>query len=247
MTEICLQNNKYADAEPHARTLWEIINHKHDNNIPDDQLQSYIANGAYYLALSTRRLDEIGGIPVTKKQESGQESIILARRAAKEINTQLHEIESDKVAADMLLLADLLSYFNDVVDDDDEIPRLYDQAKGIFARVQGSLSSNMAACEGNLGRIYDRRAKRAMMTNNLDRCVANLELSLPLFRETSRICRAINRVDNADAAARDASQVKEMFRLVAIARTASGSTSSLHTSSSRSSISSSSSSSSSSS
>ena len=241
LIEICMQNNKYLDAERYAHTLWEIIN-------LHDQLQPYIADGAYYLALSTLRLDEVGGISTEKKQEAGQEAIVLARRAL-EIHTHLHGIESDKGAAGMLLLADLLSYFNEVVDDDGEIPRLYDQAKSTFARVQGTaLSSNIAACEGNLGRIYDRRAKKAMLTNNLDRCVANLELALPRFRETSRILRAINRVDQAVAAAHDAFQVEEMLRLVAIARTtpgaSAGATFSPHASSSSGSSSSSSSSSS---
>ena len=217
LIESCLKNNEFYDARLYASTLWEIINHKHDNKIPEDERQPYLANGAYFLALATLRSAMTGGIPLEEKQKAGQEAIALARRAL-EIHTQLYGPEDDDVASDLLTLADVLLFFNDDDDDDNEVLRLFEQAKAIFARVYGSSSVNVAICEGKLGVVYGNRAKRAHAVNDLDREQTNLELALSCYREAARIFRAVNRVADADQSARGADQVEEHLRQHAIAR-----------------------------
>ena len=81
LIQSCLTNKEYVDAHLYASTLYEIINHKHDNKIPDDQRQPYIVDGAYYLARATLRFAQTGGIPPEEKQKPGQETIELARKA----------------------------------------------------------------------------------------------------------------------------------------------------------------------
>ena len=142
---------------------------------------------------------------------------MLARRAL-QIDTRLHGIESSEVGDDMGLLAQVLCYFNDI-DDDEEI-RLYEQSIAIYARVQGSLSTNVAASEINLGIAYRIRAIRARDADDLDRCVANLELALSRYHQAARIYRAINSVDRANEATQYAVEVEENLRQVRILRAA---------------------------
>ena len=118
LIESCLQNREFADAILYASTLWEIINHKHDNKIPDDKRQRYIADGAYFLAYATLRSAQFGGIPPEEKQKAGQDAIALARRAL-EIHTQLAGTDCGTVANAMGVLAEALGYFND--DDDEDV------------------------------------------------------------------------------------------------------------------------------
>ena len=212
----CLTNKEYADAQLYASTLYEIINHKHDNKIPDDQRQSYTANGAYYLAQATLRLAQIGGIPPQEMQKAGQEAIALARRAL-ETHTRLHGTEHHDVGNDMGVLAELLEYFND--NDDDEVLRLYEQAKAIHARVFGSSSVNVAASEDKLGVAYFNRAGKAVNANGLDRALANMELALPRYHEAIRIYRAVGHVERAEEVAQMVAEV-EVMRRWAIARAA---------------------------
>ena len=213
----CINNKEYADAHLYASTLYEIINHKHDNKIPDDQRQRYIAQGAYSLAQATLKLAQDGGIPPEEKQKAGQEAIALLRRAL-EIHTQLDGTDSAKVASDMCVLAEALEYFND--DDDDEVLRLFEQSIAIDARVYGSLSVSVAIDEDKLGNTYRNRAKRAHVANDRDHELANLELALTHIREAGRIYRAIGRVDQVDVAARNAVIIEEELRQVAIAKVA---------------------------
>ena len=210
----CIRNGEYADAVLYASTLYEIINHKHDNKIPDDQRQSYIAKGASLLARATLRLAQEGGIPPEEKQKSGQEAIVLARQAL-EIHTQLYGTEDIDVASDMSVLAELLDNFNR---DDDEVLRLYEQAKTIYARLQGSSSANAAVGDFNLGTAYRNRASRARASNDWDRRMTNLQLALPRFRESARIHRVINHVDTADRAARMANDIEKELRQLVTAR-----------------------------
>ena len=218
LIQSCMNNNEYADAHLYASTLWEIINHKHDNNIPDDQRQSYIAQGAYFLANATLQLAKAGGIPPKEKQNAGQEVISLFRRAL-EIHTQLDDgTVSNDVATDMGTLAEALEYFND--DDDEEILRLYERAKCIFACLQGSSSVNVAATESRLGIMYFNRAMRAHNTKDFGRGLANLDLTLLHFREEVRIYQAIGRVDKADVAAQMVVKAEEEMRRFAIAKAA---------------------------
>ena len=211
----CITNKEYADAVLYASTLYEIINHKHDNKIPEDQRQPCIANGAYCLAEATLRLAKDGGIPPGEKQKAGQKAIALARRAL-EIHTRLYGTERSEVPNDMALLADALRFFND--NDDEEVLRLYEQAKTIHARVFGRLSVSVAISEERLGDAYWKMAKSVHEAGDLDRCVANLELALPRYREAAQIFRAIGRVDVANNSAQMVVQVEEKLRQITIAR-----------------------------
>ena len=217
LIQSCITNKEYADARLYASTLYEILNHKHDNKIPDDKRQSYIARGAFYLASATLRWAEHGGIPPAEKQKAGEEAIALARKAL-EIHTQIFGTESDSVACDMGILAEALDLFS--VCDDEEILRLFEQSIAILSRVYGSSTVNVATSVSNFGNAYQRRAKRALDANDVDRCVANLELALPRYREAARIYRAVNRVDEADHTARRAIDIEEKLQQLAIVRAA---------------------------
>ena len=214
LIDSCINNKEYADAHLYASTLWEIINHKHDNKIPDDKRQRYIAEGAHFLAQATLRLAKNGGIPPEEKQKAGQEAIALARRAL-EMHIQLYGTEDDDVANDMSLLADALVYFNDVDDgDDEEVFRLLEQSKAIFARLQGDSSVNVGVGESQLGDVYCDRAERARAANDLDREVRNLELALPHYRESARIYQVINHMGNANTDVRKAVAVEKRLQQI---------------------------------
>ena len=203
--ESCLQNNEFDDASLYAHTLWETITLSRDSKIPESQRQAYVAKGAYYLSRSLFFLALNGGVPAEEKQKVGEEAIKFGRMAL-EIDTQLFGIQHDQVAGDMLAIADSLEHFNDV--DDDEVVRLRDQSKSIYARVQGSSSVNVAVGEKNLGLAYQKRAIRAHAANDLDRCVTNYELALPHFRQAIRIYRSVNHIEAADRAALAAADVE---------------------------------------
>ena len=210
VVESCLQNKEYADAAIYAQTLWETINDTSTNNhIPAAQRQPFIARGALELARTTLRLSEHGGLPPGAKQAAGQEAISLGRRAL-EIHTQLHGRESQEVAGDLGILAQILGGFNDV--DDEEITRLLQQAIDIYARVQGKLSPNVAAGENSLANAYLRRANKEHAAHDLERRVANLELAMPHYREAIRIYRAANRPADVDRVTRDATKVSELLQ-----------------------------------
>ena len=207
--ESCVFNKEFFDAALYARTLWETITLSRDSHIPDHQLQQFTAQGAKELARTLWQLAAHGGMPPEEQQAAGVEAIMLARKAL-EIYTRIHGTANKEVADSMAALASVLDYFNDV--DDDEILRLYEQSIAIYARVHGSVSSNVAAGEYNLGAAYQNRARRAQTANDMDRCVANLELALSHLREAVRIYRAINYMDQADEAARTVVKIEEFLR-----------------------------------
>ena len=215
LIESCIHNQEYEDAELYARTTWETITLSRDSHIPDNRRQWFTAQGAYYLAKAMLCLADHGDIPPEANQTVGQEAIALARRAL-EIHTQLTGLEHEDVATAMSLLADTLDYFDNV--DDVEVLRLYEQSIAIQARVEGSSSVNVAVGENNLADAYRQRAMRARTANDVDRELANLELTLPHYRESVRIYRAINRADDADEVAQDVVQVEETLRLCTIAK-----------------------------
>ena len=217
LIESCIRNEEYFDAELHARTTWETITLSRDSHIPDDRRQWFTAQGAYFLAMAMYNLAKHGDIPPEANQVAGQEAIGLARRAL-EIHTQRYGLEDADVANAMSLCADTLAYFNNV--DDDEVLRLYEQSNAITARVEGSLSVNVAVGEENLGDTYYNRAVKARDANDLDHDLANLELALPHYRESARIYRAVNHVDNADGVAQRVVEVEEELRQCKIARAA---------------------------
>ena len=215
--ESCMFNKEYFDAALYARTLWETITLSQDSHIPDHQQQPFTARGAHDLAQALLMLAGSGSMPAEEKQETGVEAIMLARKAV-EIHTQLYGTESNQVANGLGLLADTLDFFNNV--DDDEVPRLNEQAKAIYARVHGSLSPEVASREYNLGIVYNNRAMRAQAANDLDGCEANLELELSHLRESARIFRAINHVDQANKAARQVAMIQASLRQVVAVRAA---------------------------
>ena len=228
--ESCLFSKEFFDALLYARTLWETITLSRDSHIPDNLRESFTARGAHELARALWQLAHSGGMPVDEQQVAGVEAIMLARRSL-EINTQLFGTESDEVAADMGLLASVLDFFNDV--DDDEVFRLYEQAITIYTRVYGGLSMNVATCERNWAEALKSRARRAHAADDLDRCVANLELALPRYREAARIYRAINHVENAGNAARDAVRTEEKLQQIIASRAATEASASAAASASR--------------
>ena len=217
LIESCIHNQEWEDAEHYARHAMFMINDMADNFIPSDQRPWLLANGSYYLASTIYKLARAGGIPPEEKQKAGEEAIELARQALK-IHTQLLGTESDKVALDMAALADALNHFNNV--DDDEVLRLFEQGIAIHSRVEGSSSYNVAAGEGNLGNAYANRGDRAHAANDLDRCLANLEMALPHFREAARIFRATNHANSAETALRNVAKVEENIRQMGIVRVA---------------------------
>ena len=208
-TSSCHQSFFLFAAALYARTLWETITLSQDSHIPEYLQQPFIARGAMELARSLWQSAENGGIPPEEQRETGVEAIMLARRAL-EIYTEVYGAESEQVANSIGILADVLDYFNDV--DDDEVLRLFEQSKAICVRMEGSLSPNVAANEKNLGIAYERRERRALAAHDLDRYVANLELTLSRFRESARVFRASNRMDDADRAAQDAFKIEECLR-----------------------------------
>ena len=215
--ESCMHNREFVDAELYARTTWETITLSRDSHIPDDRRQYFTAEGAYYLASAMLNLARNGDIPPEANQAAGQEAIALARRAL-EIRTQLHGIESNEITTAttaMVVLADLLEYFNNV--DDDEVLCLYEQSIAITARVAGTSSLTVASAKQNLAVAHYNRATRARAANDLDRELANLELALSHYREAARIYRAVNRVDRVDEAAQRVVQVEEALRQLRIA------------------------------
>ena len=215
LIQSCGFNKEFFDAALYARTLWETITLSRDSHIPDHQREEFTARGAMELARALWQLAEHGGMPAEEQKEVGIEAIMLARRAL-EIYTQLHGAESKQVADGMGLLANVLDYFNNV--DDDEFLRLHEQSKVILARVYGSSSTNVASGDFNLAAAYHNRAVRAHAAHDLDRCVANMELALPRYREAARIFRAINHVENADKAAQEVVTIEEELRQVAALR-----------------------------
>ena len=217
LIESCIHNKEFADALLYSHTTWETLTLSRDSHIPEHQRQQYTANGAMLFSKSTFYLAQSGGIPAEEMQKAGQEAIMLARSAL-EIHTQVHGHGSEEVANDLSLLAGAVGLFEDV--DDDEIPRLYEKAKAIFTRVQGSLSRNVAACEKNWGAAYSARAAKAQAANDLDREIANLELALPRLREAARIYRIANRMESANDAALGVVRMEEQLRQAIAAKAA---------------------------
>ena len=217
LIQSCLHNGEFEDAERYARHAMFMIAEMTDNFIPADERPQFLAEASYYLAISIQALAGTGGIPPEEKQKAGEEAIALARKAL-EIQSQLFGSESAQDALYMGALAKVLDYFNDV--DDDEILRLYEQAIAIFSRVEGSLSPNVAVHEHKLGIAYSNRVRRAVAANDADRCMANLELALPHYRESARIHRAINHLDSADISLQKVAHVEENMRQIGIFRAA---------------------------
>ena len=209
----CIMNKEYADAVLYAHTTWETITLSRDSYIPEREREWFTATGALHLAKATFALAQDGGMPAEEKPAAGRETIMLTRRAL-EIHTRLHGAVGADAANDMLLLASLLDFFNDV--HVDEALRLREQAKAVFVRLQGSLSPNVATCERNLGNAYSSRSNRAHAANDLDREVAMLELAIPHYLEAARVYRAINQLDDADQATQDAVDDEKQLRKVQI-------------------------------
>ena len=209
LIQSCLHNREFEDAERYARHAYFMVAEMTDNFIPVDQQPQYLAEVTYYLASAIHQLVQAGGVPPEEKQKAGEEAIALAREALV-MRTQLHGAESAKVAMAMGTLADILEHFNNV--DDEEVIRLKELSMAIYRRVEGGSSVNVAIAEEKFGKSHVNRANRAQAVNDLDRCMANLELALPRLREAARIFRVINRMDKADKALHHIAQLEEWIR-----------------------------------
>ena len=216
LVDCLIHNIEYEDAHLFAHTLWEIIhtNNHVDNNIPGDKRPIYIASAAALLAKAIYSLARSGGIPPEEKQKAGEVAIARARQSL-EILTQLYGTESEEVSIHMSLLADVLDYFSDYRADG-EVFRLHEQAIAISTRTVGDTTKSVGTMEYSLGSAYSKRAERAQADNDLERYVVNLELALPHFRETARIYRALNCMDQGQAheALRAVTNFEERLRLV---------------------------------
>ena len=215
LIQSCIHNKEFEDASLYAHTAHEMVVNDADGIIPSNQRERLLAEGCYWLALATLRLDEAGGIPPEEKQKAGEKATVLERQAL-ELHTQLHGIESIYVAHDMRVLASLLDYFIDV--DDDEVLRLFEQSIGIISRLEGSSSVNVAVVKEGFGKTHHSRARRAQAAHDLDRCMANLQAGLPHFREAVRIYRVLNHEDKADRCRRQVDAFEKSIRLIRIAR-----------------------------
>ena len=192
------------------------LNQRTDNFIPLEQRQQFLARGANYLAKATYLLaKEVGGMAPEAKQAAGVKAIALAREALA-IHSRLMDGEDEELATYMVALADVLDFFNQV--DDAEVIRLYEKAKNILAEMQGSLSSNVATAEKNLGITYRDRAIRALEVHDFNRAATNAQLALPRLREALRILRAVNRVDRIDDAIFCVGEVEQLLRQIERAR-----------------------------
>ena len=215
LIQSCIHNKEYEDAENYARHAYFMIVEMTDNFIPSDEQPWFLAEVSHYLALAIYWLAKTGGIPPEGKQKAGEEAIELARNAL-EIRTQLDGNGSIEVALSKGYLADALDYFNNI--DDDEVLHLLEHAIAIFRRIEGSTSMNLGIQEKKAGCVYGNRSARAYAVNDLDRCMANLELALPHFVEAARIFRAINHVGSADECLGNIARVEKHIRQIGIAR-----------------------------
>ena len=62
--------------------------------------------------------------------------------------------------------------------------------------------------------MHKKRAKRAYAAHDLDRCIADLELALPRFREAARIYRAINQLNDANDGEEQLASIQDKLRKV---------------------------------
>ena len=217
LIESCIHNREYEDAEHYARHAYFMIAEMTDNFIPSDQRSHFLADASHWLAQAILFLAKSGGIPSEGKKKAGEEAIEHASKAL-ELQTQVHGTESAKAADSMGLLAEVLSYFHDF--NDNEVLRLFEQSISTFGRVESRMSVNVAVNEYNLGNVYQKRAKRAVFVNDLDRCQANSEMALSHYRESVRIYRAINHVDKADEVLPIIGRLEELIHEVGICRAA---------------------------
>ena len=141
----------------------------------------------------------------------------MARRAL-ENHSQLHGSESAQAAGDLGVLAEVLSCFNDV-DDDEEIPRLYEQSIAMYARLQGSSCVNVGIHHSNFGGYYFKKATKALKEKNQKQCVINLELALPHLQEAARVHKSNKHMERADRNERMAIDTEKMLRLMTTQKT----------------------------
>ena len=217
LIQSCINNGEYEDAKRYADHAIFMINDKTDNLIPVDQRPQYLAKGSRLRAQAIYEMAQVGGIPPEEKKKAGELAIASARKAL-ELDIQLFGSEDSYVANDMDILATALDFFNN--EDDDEVLRLQEQSNAITSRVEGRMSSNVAAGVGNLGNAYKNRAQRAATVNDWLRCLTNLELAVPHFREAVRIYRANNHMDSAARNLRTLTEVEEQIRHIGVARAA---------------------------
>ena len=205
LIETLTNNKEFAQAHLIAHTIYEMTMHPMTHDIPEDLQQPLLAKAANRLALATFRLARYVGIPPEEEQKAGEDAIALARKAL-EIDTQLYRADDIHIISDMSTLANVLNHFNG---DDNEVIRLYEQVIAIHSRLEGSSTINVAINKHNMGNAYYKRMYNSIAANDLDRCLANLELALPYYREAAVIFGAVNHVDKAKEATEIADKVEE--------------------------------------
>ena len=206
-----MENGDFERAHLIAGTVHEMIMHPTNHDIPDNMHLYFMAQSSHLLADSTYRLAKVFGIPLLERKKAGEDAIALARKAL-EIHTELHGADSEKVANDMGLLANVLRYFGDV---NDEAIHLYEQMNVIFSQSSmhvGSSSVNVALNKMNLGNIYFERAVAAINTNDVDLQLTNYELAYPQFLDAAQIFRTINNREMADNATQHITMVESSIR-----------------------------------
>ena len=144
LIESSIHNNDFVDAESFARGLWTTITSEL-HHFPEDQRQAITSRGAYWLAQAAYYLSANDGVAPDEKEIVGDEVISLARTAL-EIDTQLFGIESEKVACDLALLARVLKYFNNVVDD--EVLRMYEKRRHVAVTARRRKGSSSTGDDG---------------------------------------------------------------------------------------------------
>ena len=210
LIESCIHNREYEDAERYVRHAYFMIAEMTDNFIPSDRQPWFRAEASYYLSSAIHQLAQSGGVPPAEKKKAGEEAIEHARKAL-ELRTQLHGTETAKVAGAMIILSSALEYFNDV--EDGEVLRLHEQAISIYRRVEGT-SLNVAVGLDKLAGTYTTRAKRAHDANDLERCLANLELALPHLKGAARLFRVNSHIAKAEETLQTIAMVEKQIRLI---------------------------------
>ena len=190
-----LNNDEYEEAERCARHAMFMIDEMTDNFIPANERTRFLAEGSYWLARAIHDLAKTGGIPPEEMKKAGEEAMVHVRQAS-ELNTQLEVAEDDLKACNMMILGDILYYFNDG-NDYKEVITTYELANNMFERLEGDLSRNWAIGKEKLGAVYHKGAMKAKIEGDLDLCMHNIEKALPLYRDASRIYRANNHMEKA--------------------------------------------------
>ena len=210
LIDVLIDNGDFDQAQVIASTVYEMMMHPTNHDIPDHLQQPYLAKAAHLLAHATMLSAQSGGIPPEDMKKAGEEAIALARKAI-EIHSRLYGANSKEVINNSGILAGALDVFGN--GNDDEPIRLYEQAISFRSRIEGSSSINVAIGNRNLCKTHLNRARRAIDANDLVRALASWELALFHCREAARIFRFNNHMDGADDALACIADIEENIQI----------------------------------